>query len=81
MPQASRKALRKAQPDYLIDALGGTCAVAKAFGVAPSSVSLWRIKGIPQARLQALRAAADPGLMPIPSDRIRQALRLAGYED
>ena len=81
MPKSSRKSRRKAQPDRLIDALGGTYAVARAFGVAPASVSLWRIHGIPKARMQTLLAVADPGLLPIPSDRIREALRLAGYQE
>lgn len=30
----------------IIDALGGTSAVAKAFGLDPATVSVWRERGI-----------------------------------
>lgn len=41
----------------LIDALGGTAAVARLFDIKPPSVSEWKRKGrgIPKARLQTLR--------------------------
>ncbi|HAF43464.1 MAG TPA: Rha family transcriptional regulator [Gallionellaceae bacterium] len=39
----------------IIDELGGTSAVAKLFEVKPASVSEWRTKGIPKARLQTLK--------------------------
>jgi hypothetical protein len=39
----------------LIDALGGTGAVAKLCDVLPSAVSQWRTDGIPRARLMYLR--------------------------
>lgn len=39
----------------IIDALGGTAAVAKLCEVKPPSVSEWRNSGIPKARLQYLR--------------------------
>lgn len=38
----------------LIDALGGTGAVARIFGITPASVAGWRGKGIPHARRQVL---------------------------
>lgn len=38
----------------IIDELGGTSAVAKLCEVKPSSVSEWRINGIPNARRQYL---------------------------
>lgn len=39
----------------IIDALGGTAAVAKLCDVRPPSVSEWRLSGIPRAREQFLR--------------------------
>lgn len=41
----------------VIDALGGTGAVAKLCDVNPAAVSQWRRDGIPKARLQYLRLA------------------------
>ena len=43
--------------NQIIDALGGTSAVAKLCEVASPSVSQWREKGIPKARLMFLRLA------------------------
>lgn len=40
----------------IIDALGGTCAVASLCEVGPSAVSQWRENGIPRARLMYLKA-------------------------
>lgn len=40
----------------VIDALGGTAAVARLCEIRPPSVSEWRRSGIPQARLMYLRA-------------------------
>lgn len=45
----------------IIDALGGTAAVAKIFDIKSPSVSEWRSVGIPKARLQYLRLA-HPGV-------------------
>jgi hypothetical protein len=42
-------------PSKIIDALGGTAATAKLFEVKSPSVSCWRKKGIPKARLLHLR--------------------------
>lgn len=41
----------------LIDALGGTAAVARLFDIKPPSVSEWKQEGrsIPKARLQTLK--------------------------
>lgn len=44
-----------ARSKAVIDALGGTVRVAEMFGVAHPSVSLWKIHGIPEARLQAIQ--------------------------
>lgn len=38
----------------IIDALGGTCAVARLCQIQPASVSEWRKEGIPSARRQFL---------------------------
>lgn len=38
----------------VIDALGGTCAVAEIFNISPASVSDWRKHGIPRYRKQTL---------------------------
>lgn len=43
--------------NQIIDALGGTFAVANLCNVRPPSVSEWRRNGIPSARLQFLRLA------------------------
>lgn len=39
----------------LIDKLGGTFVVARMFEVRPPSVSGWKRRGIPKARLQTLK--------------------------
>lgn len=41
----------------IIDRLGGTACVARMFTIKPPSVSGWRVKGIPAARLMYLRLA------------------------
>jgi hypothetical protein len=41
----------------IIDQLGGTTAAAKLCEISPASVSEWRHKGIPKARMQFLRLA------------------------
>lgn len=62
-PELSPEALEAVR---VIDALGGTAAVAKIFEIKSPSVSEWRSVGIPKARLQYLRLAhpevfeADP---------------------
>lgn len=43
--------------DEVIDALGGTFRVAEMCEVRPPSVSEWRKRGIPKARLLFLRLA------------------------
>ena len=39
----------------VIDALGGTVAVAEMCSVTKGAVSQWRVNGIPEARLMYLR--------------------------
>lgn len=41
----------------VIDALGGTAAVARIFNVKPPSVSDWKKDGIPAARVMFLKVA------------------------
>lgn len=45
-------------PGAVIDALGGTSAVAVALRVGAPAVSLWRRNGIPATRFAALEALA-----------------------
>lgn len=48
--------------DSIIDSLGGTKAVASALSLAPSTVSVWRVRGIPGAHwLSLVRLAGDRG--------------------
>ena len=52
----------------IIDALGGTCAVAGLCGgIKPPSVTKWRTNGIPQARLMFLKAVRPDvfGIAPV----------------
>lgn len=44
-------------PSVIIDALGGTHRVAELCEVRPPSVSEWRRRGIPRARMMFLRIA------------------------
>ena len=46
--------MRKHPDEKIIEALGGTFAVASLCKVKPPSVSEWKQKGIPQARRQFL---------------------------
>jgi len=48
----------------VINALGGTCAVAKLCEVRPPSVSKWRIQGIPKARRMYLRLVRPEAFRP-----------------
>lgn len=43
-------------PNKIIDALGGTAAVARMCEITQPSVSEWRKQGIPRARLLFFRA-------------------------
>ena len=52
--------------DSVIDALGGTNAVASALALKPPTVSVWRNRGIPSAHwLPLARLAADRGIAEI----------------
>ena len=48
-----------------IDALGGTAQVARLFGVRMASVSDWKQKGIPKARVMYLQVAHATALASI----------------
>lgn len=50
--------------NQIIDALGGTFAVARLCRVRPPSVSEWRRTGIPDARLQFLKLARPDAFAP-----------------
>lgn len=52
--------------NQIIDAIGGTSAVAKLCNVTTGAVSQWREDGIPRARLMYLRVIR-PDVFP-PSD-------------
>jgi DNA-binding transcriptional regulator YdaS (Cro superfamily) len=47
----SRSKLRRKQVSNLVDALGGTCQLARLVGVVPSAVSNWKREGRFPARL------------------------------
>ncbi len=53
-------------PGEIIDALGGTNAVAELCEVSPSAVSQWRQDGIPKARLMFLHAVRPDIFGPAP---------------
>lgn len=46
----------------VIEALGGTAAVARIFGIAMPSVTAWKDAGIPPARMMFLRHARKKAL-------------------
>ena len=45
----------KPDPNYIIDQLGGTLAVANLFGITTGGVSQWRTDGIPDARMFSIK--------------------------
>lgn len=49
----------------VIDALGGTAAVARIFEIAMPSVTAWKDDGIPRARMMFLRVAHKKALAEI----------------
>ena len=63
-------------PNKIIDALGGSAATARLFGIRQPSVSDWRHKGIPRARLQTL-ALLRPDLVPLEAGKFRPELAQA----
>ena len=63
----------KPNPSRLIDQLGGTSKVARLMDITPQSVHGWRLGGIPQARLQTLKALA------LVFPHIKRAMKRCGY--
>lgn len=63
-------------PDSVIDALGGTKAVAQALDVALPTVSVWRTRGIPSGHwLPLSRLAAEKG---VPEITLEALAEIAG---
>jgi hypothetical protein len=58
--------------DQFISALGGTTKTAEKFGVQPSAVSMWRIRGgiPPRLHLRALRIATAHGISGFDPERL-----------
>jgi len=54
------------QADKIIDALGGTSAVAKLVEAPVSTVHSWRSMGIPRSRLAHLRLIAEVRKLDVP---------------
>ena len=52
-----RPKLSRMDANVAIDMLGGTSAAADFFEVKPPSVSEWRVRGIPKARLMYLKVS------------------------
>lgn len=48
--------MQEKSPTQIIAELGGTTAVARLCEVEPPSVSEWKVRGIPRARLMYLKA-------------------------
>ncbi len=59
--------------NIIIDALGGTTAVARMIEAPISTVHSWREIGIPQSRRAHLRLAAQAAGLDIPPALISQA--------
>lgn len=61
------------EASQVIDALGGTTAVANAIEAPTSTVHSWRKIGIPRSRLAHLRLLASVKGVDLPSDEQRAA--------
>lgn len=55
--------------DEVIDALGGTSAVAKRIDAPVSTVHSWRRMGIPSSRLSHLKLIASVEKVALPEER------------
>jgi len=64
----------------LIDALGGTSAVAEIFDIKSPSVSDWRKTGIPPARLMFLKAIRPELFAKSELQQVRRAKRIHAKE-
>jgi hypothetical protein len=63
--------------DQVIDALGGTSAVAKAIEAPTSTVHSWRSIGIPTSRLAHLRLLAKEQGVELPEPPADEAKKAA----
>lgn len=59
--------------EKLINELGGPAAVARLFDIKQPSVSEWKRKGIPKARLQTLRLMRPDLFLGLDEERSRAA--------
>lgn len=55
MPRMASKTTTPEEAKRVVDALGGTAAVARIFDITAASVSGWKQKGMPLYRQQFLR--------------------------
>lgn len=55
--------------DNVIDALGGTSAVARLIETQPSTVHYWRRHGIPASRMAHLRLVANAKGIALPDEQ------------
>jgi len=60
----------------LIDALGGTTAVAKLTGQGPTTVSNWRERGIPWRWRPFIKESAEQVGVVVPKDFFERAERI-----
>lgn len=70
-----RYAMTNVSASEIIDRLGGTSKTARLFEITAPSVSEWRSKGIPKARMMYLRAVfpevlrLDESIVPPSTDK------------
>ena len=63
--------------DQVIDAFGGTSAVAKLTDAPTSTVHSWRKNGIPPSRLAHLKLLADVKSVQLPAEPTQPAEKAA----
>lgn len=68
--------------DEILDALGGERAVADLLAVGPSSVSNWKVRGLPKGRwVDLVMLGAEQGVRPaITLEEVRQAAAAIGED-
>jgi len=55
MTENKLKKLKQEEANRIIDAMGGTSAVAELFGITTGGVSQWRDDGIPDSRMFSIK--------------------------
>jgi len=55
MKQTNLKKIKQDEANRIIDAMGGTGAVAELFSITTGGVSQWRDDGIPDARMFSIK--------------------------